>query len=307
MGIKNYLKNEHEKSFHSIPDAISGCWIHCDKANSADLSTISNILGINATDIQDSLDKHEIARVERVDEAIVIYTRHPYLQEMGLYTTTFTMVLTKDYFVTISPTSSPLIKKFLENNVHIATKKKTKLLIRLLMQITQEYTRTIKKIRADVLSQEKDVSQVETEDITDLTLNEENLNQCLTSLIPLKKVIEDIMTGKYTLMHEKDQELLEDLVLANNQAEDLCRHNLRIITSLRNSMQIVITNQFNKTIKLLTALTIILNFPTMISSLYGMNVALPFEKNPFAFLIITSFIVIVSIAAFFFFQRRKWL
>ena len=80
------------------------------------------------------------------------------------------------------------------------------------------------------------------------------------------------MTGKYTLIHEKDQELLEDLVLANRQAEDLCRHNLRIISSLRNSVQIVITNQFNKTIKLLTALTIILNFPTMISSLYGMNV-----------------------------------
>ena len=101
MGIKIYLKNEHEKRFHTISDPIEGCWIHCDKATKSDLTTISSILGIDEEDIQDSLDKHEIARVERIDEAIVIYTRHPYLQEMGLYTTTFTMVLTKHYFVTM--------------------------------------------------------------------------------------------------------------------------------------------------------------------------------------------------------------
>jgi Mg2+ and Co2+ transporter CorA len=45
----------------------------------------------------------------------------------------------------------------------------------------------------------------------------------------------------------------------------------------------------------------------MISSLYGMNVALPFSTNPFAFFFIMMFIFVVSFTAFFYFQKRRWL
>ena len=60
-------------------------------------------------------------------------------------------------------------------------------------------------------------------------------------------------------------------------------------------------------IKLLTALTIILNIPTMVASLYGMNVDLPISKSPMAFIYIMFFIVIISVLAFMMFQKRKWL
>ncbi|MBM3199207.1 MAG: hypothetical protein FJZ58_08180, partial [Chlamydiae bacterium] len=104
-----------------------------------------------------------------------------------------------------------------------------------------------------------------------------------------------------------DQDLLENLLNASIQSEDLCSTNLRSIRSLRDSYQIIFTNQLNKTIRLLTALTIILSFPTMIASLYGMNVQLPISHSPYAFLFILFFILIAALTTYYIFQRKRWL
>lgn len=305
---KSFLKNESDSQFHAVSEPIPDSWIHCEKANLQDLKEIGKILDIDSEDIKDSLDMLEIARIEKIEsDIVVIYTRYPYMQEIGLYTTPLTIILSKEYIVTICPISSTLVDRLLSEPSKLTTKMKAKFTIHLLIRIIQEYNKVVKRIRAEVINQEKDISQVTDEEITELTKKEENLNQCLNSLLPLKKVIEEMLTGRFTLLHEEEAESLEDLLLATAQAEDLCRLSLRIITSLRNSVQIVITNQFNRTIRLLTALTIILNFPTTISSIYGMNVSLPFEKSPWAFFGILGFIILASIWAFFFFQRRKWL
>ncbi|OGN62157.1 MAG: hypothetical protein A3F09_03010 [Chlamydiae bacterium RIFCSPHIGHO2_12_FULL_49_11] len=305
---KSYLKNESDSQFHAISEPIVDSWIHCEGATLQDLKEISKIIRVDPEDLKDSLDMLEIARIERIENnAVVIYTRYPYMQEVGLYTTPLTIILAKESIVTICPISSTLMQRILNEPSKLATKMRSKFLIHILIRIIQEYNKVVKRVRAEVINQEKDISQVSDAEITELTKKEENLNQCLNSLLPLKKVIEEMLTGRFTILNEEDQESLEDLLHTTAQAEDLCRLSLRIITSLRNSVQIVITNQFNQTIRLLTALTIILNLPTTISSIYGMNISLPFSHSPYAFLFIIGFIVIMLIGAFFFFQRRRWL
>lgn len=305
---KAYFKNENEEKFHAIEKPIADSWLHVEHATMSEVQYVSDVLGLEINDIADALDMMEIARIEMIkQDAFVVYVRFPYRQEVGLYTATLTIIVAKDHIATICPTSCHIIQQMLAKPTSIATSMKSKLMIEILMRIVQEYTLAIKRVRAEVINQEKDISAMSDEEITDMTRKEENLNQTLNSLLPLKEVIEEILSGKFTILYEQDQELLEDLLLATEQSEDLCRLSLRIISSLRNSVQVVITNQFNKTIKLLTALTIILNFPTTIASIYGMNVSLPFAESPWAFALIMGFIILTSIGAFFFFQRRKWL
>jgi len=304
--ITIYFKDEYDETFHTLDEPSPGCWIHVNEATTSDVVKIAKYIDVDYTDIHDCLDKYEIPRIERLNDHILIFTRHPSSQEMGLQTSTLTLILTDDYFITISPHKNQLLDRLISQKPKIATSQTSKFLIYVLLKITQEFTIEIKKIRTEVLQQEKQMHEVDSEDITGLTISEENLNQYLSSLIPLRNVFQSIASGKYTILYEKDQDLLEDLLNACMQSEDLCSINTRTIRSLRDSYQIIFTNQLNKTIKLLTALTIILNIPTMVASLYGMNVALPIEKNPFAFTYILVFIAIVSIVAFVIFQRRRW-
>ncbi len=305
--ITIYDKGEHDEEFIEISEPKEGCWIHVEDATTNDINQISKLIDLEYTDMYDALDRYEIPRVERVDETVLIFTRHPIDPEAGLYTTTFTIILTKDYFITICPQKSQIVQNFISQKPKLSPSQKSKFLIYILLKITQEYTLQIKKIRTTVLKQEKKMSYVDSKDITNLTANEEVLNQYLSSLVPIRNVLESITSGRYTLLYEKDQDLLEDLLNASMQSEDLCSINLRSIRSLRDSYQIIFTNQLNKTIKLLTALTIILSIPTMIASLYGMNVGLPIADLKHAFSIILIIIIVLSIFSLFIFQRKKWL
>ena len=305
--ITIYDKGELDEEFIEIQKPQEGCWIHVEDATTNDIHQISKLIDLEYTDMYDCLDRYEIPRVERIKENVLIFTRHPMDAAGGLYTTTFTIILTKEYFITICPQKSHIVEHFIAQKPKLTPSQKSKFLIYILLKITQEYTLQIKKIRTNVLKQEKKMAHVDSRDITSLTLNEEILNQYLSSLVPIRSVLESITSGRYTLLYEKDQDLLEDLLNASIQSEDLCSINLRSIRSLRDSYQIIFTNQLNKTIKLLTALTIILSIPTMIASLYGMNVTLPIQLKPYAFPVIMIFIVLLSLISLIIFQRKKWL
>ncbi len=306
--ITIFEKNENDNSFSRLMEPKDGCWIHVEEASTNDISQISKITGIEYTDIYDSLDNYEVPRVERIEENVLIFARHPFLDTgTGIYTTTFTFVLTPNYFITICPQKSLIAENIISQKHKPSPLQKSKFLIFFLLKITQEYTLQIKKIRTSVLKQESRMTQVNSSDIVNLTKIEERLNQYLSSLIPIRNVLESVTSGKYTLLYEKDHDLLEDLLNATIQSEELCTINIRSIRSLRDSHQIIFTNQLNKTIKLLTALTIILSIPTMIASLYGMNVNLPLQNINYAFEIILVIIFSLSVFMFFIFQQKKWL
>lgn len=290
-----------------LSDYKEGCWIHADHATPEDLNKISEITGLEYIELQDSLDKYEIPRIERLKNHVLIFIRHPSDLEVGFYTSMLTIILSPQCIITISPQKSSLARNFLIKKSKFSTQQRSKILINLLMRMAHDFTIEIKKVRHNVLRQEKEMIDVDSEDISELTRSDEILNQYLSALTPTIKVLEAITSGKYTDLYEKDHELVEDLLNAVKQSEDICSSNLKSIRSLRDSYQIIFTNNLHKTIKLLTALTIIFSIPTMIASLYGMNVNLPLAKATHAFGLILSFIFGMSIVALLLFRRKKWL
>lgn len=305
--FKIYYKKAKDEAIQELSEVKNGCWIHVDDATTADLEELARLTSIDYADLLDTLDKYEIPRIERSGSNLLIFTRYPTDQETGLYTSTLTLILTSHYFISICPHRSLLIKNFLHQNTRFSTLQNTKLLILILMKINQEFTGQIRRVRYNVLSAEKEMQHVESDDIAVLTKNEEVLNQYLSSLVPSRAVLEAIHTGRFTSLYENEKELVEDSLNSMRQSEELCGIVLKSIRSLRNAYQIIFANNLHKTIKLLTSLTIILSIPTMIASVYGMNVNLPLAKNTFAFGIVMTFTAILSAFGLYVFKKKGWL
>lgn len=305
--LKIYYKSSPEEELKEIQTPQKGCWIHLDQASPPDLEQLAGLTHIDQITLSDCLDKYEIPRIEKDEEHIFIFTRYPSDTEVGLYTTTLTLIFAEDLFITVSPHKSDLIQQFMEKKANFTTTDRTKLLIQLLLRINQEYTFQIRKIRHSVLSAEKEMIAVGSDDIASLTKNEEILNQYLSSLVPKRSVLESIHTGRYLTLYENERELIEDCINTVKQSEELCGIVLKSIRSLRDAYQIIFTNNLHKTIKLLTALTIILSIPTMIASVYGMNVNLPLAHSSFAFGIVMGFTALLSALGLWVFRRRGWL
>ena len=77
-----------------------------------------------------------------------------------------------------------------------------------------------------------------------------------------------------------------------------------ILSSMMDAFASIISNNLNVVMKALAAITIVLNLPAIVAAFYGMNVSLPGEQHPLAFMFVLGFsLALTSIAAIIFYKR----
>lgn len=304
--LEMYYKAQKDAELERLEAFLPGCWVYIKEATLEDLDKVMAITGLELADIRDSLDKYEMPRVEHLGDSLIFFVRHPDESEPGSYTNTLTIIFHDETVIAISPHRSELIEQFIAQSLPFNRLQQTKLILQILLKITQEYTNGIKKVRHSI-AEPKQEQDIDSKAIVGLMHNEEILNQYLTSLVPMRNLLETIAAGRFLTLQEQDMDIVDDLMIALKQSEDVCRVNIKSIRSLRESYQMIFTNNVNRTIKLLTALTVIVTIPTIVASIYGMNVPLPFQNNPYAFLLVVGFTCVGTVIAILLFLRKRWL
>ncbi len=102
-----------------------------------------------------------------------------------------------------------------------------------------------------------------------------------------------------------DADLLEDVEIELRQAEETTNVYSNILTGMIDAYASVISNNLNIIMKRLTSVSIILMIPTLVASLYGMNVDNNLENNPYGFAIILIGSILVSVLGVILFKRKN--
>ncbi len=118
--------------------------------------------------------------------------------------------------------------------------------------------------------------------------------------------LQQVTKGNYIQLYNEDVELMEDLMIDNNQLLDSARSVLKTIQNVRTASEAILTNKLNTTIRTLTILTVLITIPTVISSLFGMNVALPLSEHPYAFWLIVVLIMAIVSLLVWAFKKYEW-
>jgi len=79
-----------------------------------------------------------------------------------------------------------------------------------------------------------------------------------------------------------------------------------ILSGMMDAFASIISNNVNSVMKLLTALTIVVSMPTIVSSFFGMNVSIPYANKPLAYVGILVLTVILTIGTIYIFVKRDW-
>src|SRR5262249_54375472 len=145
--IKIFYKGSKDAESEELTEVRPGCLVHADEATTSDLEELSKLTKIPYNDLLDCLDKYELPRVEQIEQNLLIFTRFATDQEIGLYTSTLTLILTPQYVISICPHRCILIKDFLEQKGKYATVPSSKLVINLLQKINYEFSSQIRRVR----------------------------------------------------------------------------------------------------------------------------------------------------------------
>ena len=100
-------------------------------------------------------------------------------------------------------------------------------------------------------------------------------------------------------MYEEDEDLLEDVIIENKQAIEMVEMYSNILMNMMNAFTSIISNNLNLVMKMLATLTIAMAVPTIVFSLWGTNVNLPFQEDPNGFYKVVAISVVCSLIAIF--------
>jgi magnesium transporter len=84
--------------------------------------------------------------------------------------------------------------------------------------------------------------------------------------------------------NEEAKDFLQDIIIDNSQAMEMANVYTHITASTMDAFANILSNNLNNVMKRLTSITVILMLPTLVASMYGMNVHLPFQDSRFAFI-----------------------
>jgi len=284
--IKYYYKSLRSEQPQEIEEYKKGSWVYVETPTAEEAKYIVERFKVDPGHLEDALDEDEMPRLEKEDNHTYMFVRYAQKNSDGeLITVPLLFVFSDDLVMTISLSHLPCLETFLSGKLDFATTQKAKLVLQILHEIVEQYDRyingtskQIKLIRSRLRGHE-----ISNQDFVDFVLIEDELNEFLAALLPTNATLRRLLRGRYIPLFEEDQDLVEDLLLNNEQSIEACSSNIKSIVNIREAYSSISSNNLNRTMKLLTAATVLITLPNVIFGMYGMNVGLPFQHEAWAY------------------------
>ncbi len=286
----------------------TGVWTHVVAPTENELKSIFDLYALEHTIVEDIKDFFEVPRFEQWGSVSYFFTRYPCdVPDLDIDTAPILIILGESFLITIAEQDVPFLSPFIGGKSEFATIQKTKLFLDFMSALIVSFERKLTKTRRMVYRDLGRVRSIRGRDMQRLVFLEQELNETISALVPTNAWLQHLTKGNYIHMFAEEREVLEDLLIDASQLVDSAMSILKTIQNIRSAAEATLTQSLNYTIRMLTAFTIVLTIPTLVSSLFGMNVTLPLQNHPHAFwLIIVLIVTAVSLTAYFF-RTNRWI
>ncbi len=305
------LYRTDDTKVNELEEFMPECWIDLCTPTKAELDSVVKMTGVDADFLRASLDEEERSRIETEDGQTLILVDTPVIEtgESGheYITIPFGIVLMPNCIITVCLKEAPITKDFYTGRVRgFSTKKCNRFILQLLYRNAARFLYHLRIIdkRSTELETELHKSMKNKELIGMLGL-EKSLVYFSTSLKGNEAVLERLLRMSFIRRYPDDTDLLEDVIIENKQAIEMCTIYRDILSGTMDAFASVISNNLNIVMKILTLITIIMTIPTIVASLWGMNVMVPFATNPFGFWIVIGFAVVLAAGVAIFMKAKK--
>jgi magnesium transporter len=307
-----YFKNINQQTVE-INEPENGAWVNVlPPLKQEEFSELACSLDIPVDFLTDSLDIDERSRFEEDDNVKLIVIKTPTennsFNDSDAYyiTIPICIILTHNQIVTVNSFENPAIKKFLNTFQNRHPDKKNMMVLKVMEKIVQNFMEHLKEInqRRNMLEQ-KLYSASRNEYLLQLMRIQKSLVYFVTALRSNEMLMMKMARTNFLGLTEDEKEFLDDLIVDNSQALEMANIYTNILSSTLDAFASIIANNQSEVLKRLSVITIVLTFPVLIASLFGMNVPSGFEHSKYAFYIVAFLSLGIALVIGWFFLRKK--
>jgi len=317
------LFNDEYKNVNVCPEGtdltsefLVNKWINLVNPDDREVDKIAAMTGISDEYLKAALDEEERARIDKDGNCVMILLDVPIIEEdpendYYTYGTIPMSIIHKDnYLVTVCLRENSAVNDFKYGRVkNVETFKSTRLTFQLLYAVSTKYLyylRLINKASQRVQSTlEKNMKNNAILEMLDL---QKSLVYFSTSISANDAVIEKLNKGNYLKKYDEDQDVIDDAGIENKQAAEMCSIYREIVNGTMDAYGTIISNNVNGIMKFLTALTLVISVPTLVASLFGMNLGgIPWNNNnsPWGFAVVCAISIVLAIVSGIFLAKKK--
>ena len=311
----NIYKSTTEGQFHEVKSIEKNSWLQLIAPTENEINKVANALAIPRDFFTDSLDINERPRIEERDKSTLIVIHIPFdrldvknpSDGVKYKTIPLGIIHAKDHLITICQEKIPFMHTFLNKRAsEFESHMKTRNTLGILRETSRLYIDFLETIEKSIAKAEAELAEsYQNRELYALLYLNESLLYITTSLKQMKSITEKIVQGNYIKLYDNDAEILDDALIELEQAHAVAEISQLNLTNIMDAYGNVIQNNVSHVVKFLTSIAIVLSLPTLIASIYGMNVPLPFQDEPYAFTVLIAIMIGISgIFSFVFYKKR---
>ena len=295
-----------------INEPQKGCWINTTNPTTEEIQRLSTQFRIPTDLINDILDQDERPRVEFEDEWTLLIFRIPVEARnngVPFHTIPLGIFIVDNFTLTLCSQNNEILpidqpSPFREQYKQITDN--INFILRLFLRSGNLYLRYLKQINQMTSAIEQDLEKsIKNKELNKLLKMEKCLVYFITSIKANEIVLQKLRNSK-KITSEINEDLLEDALIENKQALETAQIYSDIQSGMMDAFASVISNNLNVVMKQLTLISILLMIPTLIASLFGMNVPNGIENLPWALPLIILGSLGLSCLGVLLFRKRQW-
>ena len=298
--------------FQQIEKFERNCWINVTSPTPDEIDLLTEYYRVPSDFINDILDVDERSRMEIEGHWLMVIIRIPIFiptHSIPFITVPLGILISPHSVITLCTYENEIMRDLTNplKNKNLTIENKSTFVLELFLRSSNQYLKYLKEINIRINNIEDELERSSrNKEIQTLMKMEKCLLFFITSLKSNETLLSKLQRSKFARIENIDEDLLADVMTETKQAIDMSQIYSQIQAGLMDTFASVISNNLNVVMKQLTAITIILMVPTLISSFFGMNVRNYFENSPFAFLAIIITSILLSLILVFSFRRRNW-
>ena len=286
------------------------CWIQVTCPTDEDQDYLEDKFNIPDYFLSDISDTDERARYEYDDGWMLIILRIPYVKEVRSRTPYTTVPLgiihKRDVTITVCNFETNMMIDFVsyQQKRGEGFTDYVDMIFRLFLSSAVWYLKRLKQINALIEKSKKNLDkEVNNESLIGLSRLQDSLTYFVTSIRGNENLLAKL---KFKLqVDELDADLIEDVNIEMSQARETTSIYSDILESTMDTYSSIINNNMNTVMRTLTSVSIIMMLPTLVSSLFGMNLINGMENNPLGFPFALLISILVSGATWWILRHKR--
>ena len=297
-------------NLNAISEWQPNCWIQVTCPMEQDQQELQERFQIPDYFLSDIADTDERARYEYDDGWMLIILRIPYVKEVRSRTPYTTVPLgiihKRDVTITVCNFETNMMIDFVsyQQKRGEGFTDYVDMIFRLFLSSAVWYLKRLKQINALIEKSKKNLDkEVNNESLIGLSRLQDSLTYFVTSIRGNENLLAKL---KFKLqVDELDADLIEDVNIEMSQARETTSIYSDILESTMDTYSSIINNNMNTVMRTLTSVSIIMMLPTLVSSLFGMNLINGMEDSPLGFPLALLISVIVSGATWWILRHKR--